>query len=284
MVVFLVDLCRRGFAVLHYNGGNQPWSISRRPGDSPEKISSTEKRILDILFRSGETVRLKARVSDPNPDVKEAAEELFEELKENSKPLYRKNRSPLPAVLFLLIVLAEIPFFIAGQPAQMPAAFALVLVSALLAAVLAYIISSDFPAWFNKPELTVFIKLVSAILIFLIVHLILFSGGRRIAAWWSIALFPDLAAFIITAVYKVPLLPENHVLLQQIIGYRKSLNRPEHLIREEETLPEWIHTEKENDTLSLVKLLHQTLPGLVSQAINGIFKSVYSMDMGNGYL
>ncbi len=294
LVTFLVDLCRRGVSTLHYTGGDQPWSISRNPGDS------SDKKILDILFQSSEKVSLKASFSDPNPDVKAAAEELFKELKDKNSPLFQKKKSTLPGVIFLLVVLAEIPFYIAAQSSQMPAVFVLSLFSAALAAVPAYVISNNFPSYFNEPELPVFIKTAFAFLLFLISHIIMFSGRYNLVPWWSIALFPDLAAIIITAVYKAPLLPENHILLQQIIGYRRFINRPDYLLREEDlpwtlalglytgffkktfsygekTLPEWIDSEEEKDLPSLIKLLHQTLPVQVDQAVNGMMKSRSSL-------
>ncbi len=296
LVTFLVDLCRRGVSTLHYTGGDQPWSISRNPGDQSGKTSPSDKQILDILFQSSEKISLKASFSDPNPDVKAAAEKLFKELKEKNRQLYHKKKSTLPGVIFLIVVLAEIPFYIAAQSSQMPAVFVLSLFSAALAAVPAYVISRYFPSYFNEPELPVLIKTVFAFLLFLISHLIMFSGRYNLVPWWSIALFPDLAAIIITAVYKVPLLPENHILLQQIIGYRRFINRPDYLLREEDlpwtlalglytgffnkafrygekTLPEWIHSEEEKDLPSLIKLLHQTLPVQVDQAVNGMMKS-----------
>ena len=305
LVTLLIDLCRRGVLTLNYAGGEFPWSVSRKTDNSDKtdsELNTSEKKIIEILLQNKATIPLKASLSDPEPDVQEAAEELFREIKNNNHQISHR-KSLFPALIFLLIVIGEIPFFVAGLSSQMPAIFVIALFSAAITAVPATVITADFPVYSNEPELPAFIKLLFALLLLLVSHLIMFSNRYGLAPWWSFAMYPDLAVIIIVSVYKVPLLPENPALLQQIISYRKFLNHHDYrtkaedlpwtlalglhtgllnnsFIYGEETVPEWIHLEipeGTTDVQSLMKLLHQTLPVQVNQAINGRMKSKSSL-------
>jgi len=295
LMTFLIDLCRRGVLILSYAGRKQLWSISRVSGTMEGKMESSEIEIVDKLFQNRKKIKMKASLSDPDPDVRQAAEELFKKLKEDNRQFSREKKSLMPVVVFFLAVSAELPFYIASQSSQMPAVFFITLVSAVLAAIPAYVFYKDFPAYFNEPELPVFIKLFIAFVVVLISLLYIFSNRHGIAPYWSIALYPDLAAVIMVSVYTVPMLPKDHHLLQQIIGYRRFLYYHDYPIKEEnllwslalglhtgfikntfvyeeETVPEWIHLEDSEEEIGVQKLmkrLYQALPVQISQAVNG---------------
>ncbi len=99
LVTLLIDLCRRGVLTLNYAGGEFPWSVSRKTDNSDKtdsELNTTEKKIIEILLQNKATIPLKASLSDPEPDVQEAAEELFREIKNNNHQIsHRKSLFPV---------------------------------------------------------------------------------------------------------------------------------------------------------------------------------------------
>lgn len=284
--LFMVFL-HRGVLALHYRKGKHPWSISRGPN---HKKSSSDQQLVDILFQHNDRVRLQASFSDPDPDVKAAADKFYKHMKSENRHLFHSQKSSLPAWLFLFALIAEIPFYMASRASMEPGTIVITLFSAAVVTAPAYVLCNELPSFFSGINITAYIKLVLASMFVLFCHWLLFNNPAK-APYYATALYPDIAVVLIVMVYKAPLLPKDSSLLRQIVGYKKYLGHDGYRIREEDlpwtlglgvhtdiiersfqyaeqTIPDWLQT-TELDVQPLMKALHQTLYQHVNEAING---------------
>ncbi len=287
LAAWIMDLCVRGALTLVYKKSANPWSVGR---GTVRELEPFERQLIDTLFRNGETVCLKASFSDPDPNVGEVAGQLFGDIKEHDHLSIHQKTSTLPAWFVLVAFLVEIPFFVAAQSVKTPGTLIITLFSAAFAAVPVYVLCDQLPVFFSESRILAYLKLIAATLFSLFGHWLLLTGPAT-GSYWATGLYPDLAMALIVAVYKVPLLPKNTVLLTRIIGYAKHLGSKGRLIREEDlpwtlglgvysdfiaegfyydggAVPEWLSTSDE-DVQSLMKRLHQTLPQQLSEAVWG---------------
>jgi hypothetical protein len=287
LAAWVMDLCTRGTLTLSHTKGANPWSIGRGPA---RDLKPFDLQLVDTLFRNGETVRLKTSFSDPDPDVVEVAGLLYGNIKEHDHLSFRQKISTLPAWFVLVVFFVEIPFFIAAQGAKTPGTLIITLFSSAFAAVPVYVFCDQLPVFFSESRILAYLKFGAAFFFSLFAHWLLLTGPAT-ASYWATGLYPGLVMAMIVAVYKVPLLPKNTVLLTGIIGYAKHLSSKGRLIREEDlpwtlglgvysdfiaegfyydggTVPEWLSAPDE-DVQPLMKRLHQTLPQQLSEAVYG---------------
>jgi hypothetical protein len=291
LLTWLIDLCRRNALSLHYEKGVYPWSVSRVPRS---KGSLFEQQLLDILFQEKDQIPLKASFSDPEPNVKEVAEKLYVFIKAENSHFFQPQKSSLLAWLVLFGLVAEIPFFVAGQASMTPGTLVFTLFSATIISGPIYVFCDELPLFFSELKIISYFKLIAASMFVLFGQWLLFTSNVA-ASYWATALYPNLVVVLIVMVHKVPFLPKSNFMLSQIIGYQKYLGHDGYQIKEEDLpwtmglgvhtdiianplcygeqeMPEWIQT-NEDDVQFLVKTLHQTLGPHLSKAINGEMKS-----------
>ncbi len=288
LVTWLMDLCTRGLLILDYKKGNNPWSLGR---GSHHSRTAFEQQLIDTLLQHGEPIRLQAILSEPDPDVQEAATELYEDIKEKNGSAFMARQSSLPALFTLMGCIAEIPFYMASQGGEKPGTLIITIFSAALFGFPAYIISHELPVFFGDSKIIAYIKLAAATLFVIFGHWLLFSDWAT-HSYWSTALFPDMLVMIAVMVRKIPLLPKNTILLSQLIGYAKHLSADDYSIREEDlpwslglgvhadinahnfhydsnVPPQWLLNGSQDDVQTVIKLLHQTFAQQVGEAVYG---------------
>jgi hypothetical protein len=198
--------------------------------------------------------------------------------------------------------IAEIPFYIASQGGEKPATLIITIFSTALFGLPAYVISHELPVFFSDSKVIASLKLIVTTLFVLFGHWLAFSDWA-IDSYWSTAFLPDILAMIAVMVRKIPLLPQNTILLSQLIGYAKHLGADDYSICEEdlpwsmglgihadiiagnfhysgEVPPQWLHS-SQDDVQTLMKILHQTFAQQVGEAVYGEMNSKSRLSSGD---
>ncbi len=300
LVAWIIEHCSRGALLLEYRKGMNPWYLRRGPTPPVEAV---DQQRIEALFQNGESLRLYAPLSEPEPQVQQLADQLAGEIWSADTLEITKRPSSLPAWLIFLVMLAEIPFFMASQSHAMPATLVVTLFSAALCGLIAYVVCDQFPVFFSESRVLAWIKLAVVGLFAFFGHWIMLHGGTSIS-WSATMLFPDLVSVLIVIVYRLPPLPKNTEVLRRIIGYTKFLSAESHMIREEElpwslglglygdlieahfyyeatSLPAWLHNETGEELQALMSLLHQTLAQQVNIAVYGEMDSKSRLSTGD---
>ena len=291
VVAWLAALCHNGALLLHHKAGARPWAVTR---GASHDLDPEDQDLLGVLFRTDERVELRAVVSEPHRDLREAADRMFRRVRAETGRYFGRRRGSLPAWLFALAVIAEIPFHVAGQPDAGPGVLPLTIMSAALLALPVYAVCHEFTGYFGGARVRACILIGAAILFASIGQSLLLSNAA-FGSYVTTALIPGLAVSLVVAVWNAPLLPADPLLLPAIIGYRKHVNHEGYRIEEVDlpwtlglgvhadvlagsfhyaghSAPAWLRTD-EHDIEPVMKLLHQTLGTHVNQALHGEMES-----------
>ncbi len=288
LLTWLIDSCKRGLISLHYSKGPAPWSIEL---EADTHSSQIDRQQLNAVFKKDAIVPLKAWMSDPDDKLQSLADDLYAEAKQKAEGQSQHRQSSLPAWLALAALIAEIPFYNASLAGENPGILAIVVFASLLSAVPAYAFTYNFPLFFTESKTLALAMLIAACLFTLLGLWMIFSSSHFSGIYTAAALYPGLMISMILLIMKQPVLPENDLLLSQIIGYRKYLARDSYSISEKDLpwtlamgihsdigdkdfhyggqeLPPWLKT-KESDVQTVMKTLHLSLYRSINEAVHG---------------
>ena len=293
LAIWLLEMGRIGVLSLHYRKGARSWSITRgRKWDE-----RPDNEITGDLFKDEEVICLGAVSSDQHPRLDEASRKLLKRADAEYGSLLRPRRSSAPAWLLFLLLLAEIPLYVAGQSAELPMLIVVVLFSAILSAFPTYAFCYSLPLFFNGPVIIGWVVFGGAAVIALGGYLLLFHDAY-LSAHLSVAVCPNLAVVVAVLVYNIPRAPKDASLLARIVGYKKYLGSDGRPVQEEdlawtiglgvhtdivdhsfhyqgESTPDWLLVDEPDRTgaQEVMRLLHQTFTARVDEAVYGKSKS-----------
>ncbi len=291
MTTWLIDMCRQGIVSLQYDKAMDPserWSVHK---EKDHNIDYKDKELTDIFFQESDTVNIKAFIHDPNPNVKETAENLYESIKEKYRLFFIERQSTLPLWIGLFLLFAEIPFYIASSGKDIPMTLPMTLFAAIIFTIPVFAFSKYLQAFFNGPKMIAISIFTFSLLFFFFGVWMLYSDKNGIS-YWDTSLYPSIAAGLLVLVYHAPLLQKDNRVLSQIIGYKKYLTKDTYKIQEEDLswtlalnvhsdifdnsfqygnthIPKWVQNNTEKNTQVVMKALHRTFNIAVNEAVNG---------------
>lgn len=290
-VAWLVLRCREGALALRHTDGARPWTLVR--GAQPAR-SAPDRTVVDTLFRSSDSVEVRAILSDPQPDVRDAVAALHATVRGETRDVFRPRPGVWLALVLVAATLAEIPPHLASLPDVVPGALALIGFCAALYGLLAYVACDQLPLLVDGPSLVARLRVGGAAVFFLIGH-VFAAGPLGADVYASSAVLPALAVTLLVVVWRAPRLPREGTLLSAIVGYRKHLGSAARDTAAEDlpwTLglgvhadlfggtfryaggspPDWLLTAG-GDPQEVLRLLHQTLAENVREATHGKIRS-----------
>jgi len=288
MTAWIIDMCRQGVVSLQYRKGLDPWSVHKV---KEHNIDYGDKELLEVLFQNNDTVHMRASFYDPDPDVEETAETLYDSLREKYRLFFMEKQSTFPVWIVLFLLIAEIPFYMASTDVVMPATLPITLFSVALFTVPTYVLCKFFPAFFNGPRV-IASALTAFALFFISFGWWMLYSTINAPSFWATAFYPGIVAALLVMLYQAPSLQRDNRVLSQIIGYRKHLAKKGYRIQEEDlpwtlglgihsdifdstfeygegAMPEWLQNNSDDDVQTVMKALHYTFPAAVNKAVNG---------------
>lgn len=294
LAIWLLEMCRLGVLSLHYRKGARPWSVAKGRGWDEHQ---PDNEIAGDLFKDEDSIPLRAVVSDPHPRIRAASLKILKKADSEYGSRLRPRRTIIPALVLFILLMAEIPFYVAGQSDEIPMLIVVVLFSALFSAFPTFAFCFAFPMFYNGPALVGWIAFGGATVITLFGYSILFFDGY-LDAHWGAAVCPALAIVIAVLVYNAPRPPKDASLLGRIVGYKKYLGSGGRLVQEDDlawtiglgvhtdiidhsfhyqegSTPDWLLVDESDRTgvQEVMRLLHQTFPRHVEEAVYGELKS-----------
>ena len=291
MTTWLVDMCSKGMISLQYNISVDPserWAVHK---EKDHNIDYKDKEVIDILFRENNTVKMKAFIHDPDPNIERSAGDLYESVKEKYRLFFIEKQSTLPIWIGLFLLIAELPFYMASTGEDIPMTLPITLFATAIFTLPVFAFSKYSQAFFNGPKIVAISVFIFSLLFFFIGLWMLYTD-RNDLFYWTTALYPSIAAGLLVLIYQAPLLQRDNRLLSQIIGYKKYLAADNYKIREEDLpwvialdvhsdifdhsfqyenthIPEWLQNNTKEENQVVMKALLHTFPAAVNEAVNG---------------